>query len=91
MRNIPENDGTPQALLERLRDWRLPRALDLKERVDRGEPLSDQGLKFLRRVLEDANSATAVAHSNPELQPLVDKLIGLYHHITARALENEQR
>jgi hypothetical protein len=41
-------------------------------------------------VFEDANSARSLVHRHPELQNLAAQLAGLYAHITATALKNEQ-
>lgn len=90
MINSAGDEGTIQVLLERLNQWRLPRALEMKERVDQGEKLSDHDIAFLNRVLEDSTQAQSLASKNPELQPLIDKLASLYSHITRKALENEQ-
>lgn len=88
---VPSQDqGTIQVLLERLNQRRLPRALRLKERVDRGETLDDHDVAFLHRVFEDAQQGMALAARHTELKTLVDRLIGLYHHITRKALENER-
>ena len=90
MKDPTAGQGTIQALLDRLNNWRLPRALELKERVDAGDKLSDNDLEFLQRVFEDANQAKTLAAQHPELKPLFTQLIGLYSHITQKALENEQ-
>jgi hypothetical protein len=88
----PSGDAsTIQVLLERLNTLRLPRALRMRDKVDRGETLSDHDLRFLRQVFEDANQAQMLALKQPELSSLVSKVIDLYHHITKKALENEQK
>ncbi len=84
------DDGTIQALLDRLNTFRLPRALQLKDRVDAGGLLEDSDIEFLQRVFEDANSVRGLVQRNPELQNLAAQLAGLYAHITSTALHNEQ-
>jgi hypothetical protein len=83
--------GTIQALLERLTSQRLPYALELREKVDRGERLSDYDTEFLKNVLEEAQSIPQLATKHPEYENLVGQLVGLYTHITSKGLENEER
>lgn len=91
MRDSPKDAGTIQVLLERLNTQRLPRALDLKSKVDRGERLEEHDMQFLKSVFEDAGSAQALAAKHPEFQPLVARLISLYGEITRKGLENESK
>ncbi len=83
--------GTIQVLLKRLNDIRLPRALDLKKKVERGEKLESHDIEFLETVLADATSAQTLAAKHPEFKSLVSKLTGLYSEITTMGLENEQK
>ena len=91
MRESPKDAPVIQTLLDRLNSQRLPRALDLQKKVDRGERLDDHDMQFLKLVLEDADTAQKLAARNPEFQPLVVKLIGLYGEITRKGLENEKK
>jgi hypothetical protein len=82
--------GTIQALLERLNKQRLPRALELKKRIDAGGRLEDGDIDFLHRVFEDANHVRGIIAKHPEYEKLVAQLISLYSEITKKALENEE-
>ena len=90
MASDQEETGVIEALLHRLNQYRLPRLLELKERVDRGEIIAQADMEFLERVLEDAQEARGLFDKHPELQSLVSKLTGLYHDIIAGAVENEK-
>lgn len=91
MKDPTQDLGTIQALLDRLNTFRLPRALELKNRVDAGEKLGDHDVAFLERVFADAKQIGPLVARHPEYRSLIDKLIALYGDITAKALENEQR
>jgi len=90
MAKKPEDTGVVLALVERFEKQRLPRARELKERVDRGELLNDLDMAFLNQVFEDAQHVKRVVQKHPEWAALAASAIALYRDITARALENER-
>jgi hypothetical protein len=75
----------------RLNNERLPRALELKDKVDRGERLSDYDKDYLKRVVSEAGGARRAANKVPEYRELVKKMQSLYDEITSKALVNEQK
>jgi len=84
-------DGVVLAFLERFEKFRLPRALEIKERVDQGATLETFDMDFLTRVFEDAQRIKPMVDQRPDLQALYTRAVDLYHEITEKALDNEQR
>lgn len=90
---MAENTGDQavvMALLERMSKQRIPRARDLKEKVDGGARLDDQDIAFLEQVMNDVASVRTLLAKHPEFQDLAAQALNLYHEITTRALENEK-
>jgi hypothetical protein len=85
------DDATIQVLLERLVKFRLPRALDIKKRIDAGERLTDSELRFLKSALEDAHQSAKFVVRHPEVHALGAQIAQLYDDIVSKAMENEKR
>jgi hypothetical protein len=90
MSDDTEDTGVITVLLERLNDFRLPRLLELKERMDAGETLSDNDMEFLERLMEDARSVHVYIDRHPEVQPVYARVITLYEEIISLGLANEK-
>jgi hypothetical protein len=90
MAKVSKETGVFVALARRMTDERLPKALALKERVERGERLNELDLAFLEQVVQDARKIQPMIQSNPRAQEIAGRMLQLYNEITKKALENEQ-
>jgi hypothetical protein len=84
------DEATEKALVDRLND-RLPRILELKERVDRGARMSDADIAFLKDMVEDAQRSQSFIVRHPDLHQLAGEVVSLYAQIMQKAMENESR
>ena len=90
MSDSTKDTGVIMALLERFEKQRLPAALALKEKVDRGELLSDQDISFLEQIDNDIKKGKPLIDRHPEFHDLVSRVVNLYKEISEKALENEK-
>jgi hypothetical protein len=85
-----KNVGVVAALAKRMTEQRLPRAVALKDRVDRGQLLNDLDLAFLQEVLEDGRRMASIVEKDERLVDLAGRMLRLYREILDKALQNEQ-
>ncbi len=90
MSKSSEDLGLITVLLQRLETQRLPRAVALKDKVDRGELLDDFDLGFLDEVFAETSNVRPLLAQHPEYQELAARMMHLYKEITHKALENEK-
>jgi len=90
MSNASDDAGIIAVLIERYETQRLPRALDLKARVDRGETLSESDIHFLNTVFLDIQNAAALIDRHPECQKLAAHMLTLCEEICSKGLQNQQ-
>jgi len=90
MAKSSHEDGVILALIERFEKQRLPRLKILKEKVDRGEVLSEGDVRFLGTVMHDAQQSKHLIDRHPEWHSFCSYVIHLYEAITEKALENEK-
>jgi hypothetical protein len=91
MTDTSHDPGVIHALVERFNTQRLPRALDIKKRVDAGEKLGDQDMHYLEEVFRDIETIKSLVKRQPEFQKLAASVIQLYKEIMDKALENEKK
>jgi len=87
---VSKETGVIAVLAKRMVEERLPKALALKERMDRGELLNDLDIAFLEQVVTDAKAAEPLIKNNPRVKEVAGRMRELYQEIMAKALENEQ-
>ena len=82
--------GVIAVLAKRMVEERLPKALALKERVDRGEKLNELDLNFLEQVVNESNQIMPLIKKDTSNKQVAARMLQLYNEITTKALENEQ-
>ena len=89
MAEVSKDLGTLAVLAKRMVEERLPKALALKARVDKGERLNELDLAFLDEVVEGAKQNWGLL-KDPRALETAGRMVQLYKEITEKALANEQ-
>ena len=90
MGSVSKETGVITALATRMTEQRLPRALALRARIDRGEVLNDLDLAFLQEVLDDARRMGPIMEKDPRVHDIAARMLQLYREIIDKALQNER-
>jgi hypothetical protein len=90
MAKISKDKGVILVLLERFKKYRLPRAMALREKVDRGELLNKRDHDLLKRVQDDRRMIGKYIMRNAEYQDLVKEVVELWEYIIAKDRENQE-
>jgi hypothetical protein len=91
MSDKSQDAGVLYVLVERFNTQRLPRALDLKARIDAGGTLTDLDIHFLEDVFADAKAMAPLIEKHPEYKELAGRAMSLYRQILEKAAENEAK
>ena len=78
------------ALIERFETPRLPRLLEIKERVDQGDVLSERDIQFMSEIAHDDQQGKRLVDRHPEWQRYCAEVIHLFEEVAEKALENEK-
>lgn len=85
-----ELDGVMSALLRQLSSQNLPRIFALRDRLELGERVSDEDIRYLRESFFDALLAKPAFDRHPELAEVGAKVVTLYRDMSRKALDNER-
>ncbi len=90
-RKAQKDRGIAYVLLSRLNEQRLPVALELKKKVDRGERLTAYDHSYLKQIMKEAGDVRRFVLKHPEYESLTNQVTELYNEITRKGMENEQK
>jgi hypothetical protein len=90
MSEVSKDAGVIAVLAKRMVEERLPKALAMKERIDKGGVLNDLDLAFLEQIVADSGQLRPLMEKDPRVKELAGQMLQLYRGITERALENEK-
>ena len=84
------DQATIAALMTRFKDYRLPRAERLLERMRKGEKLTGYDIYWLKAVHRDGVRSRPLVRRNPEYNDLIVRAIDLFTEIIELGVHNEQ-
>ena len=85
-----DDTGIIQAILECFQKQRLPRVMEIKQKLDRGDTLNEFDIEYLSEAIHDNCGFIPYLGRHPEYESLVSRVIHYYKAITDEALSNEK-
>jgi len=85
-----DDTGIIMAIVECFQKQRLPRVMEIKQKLDQGETLNEFDIEYLSEAIHDNCGFIPYLGRHPEYQALVSKVIHYYKLITDEALANEK-
>ena len=82
--------GIAITLLDKFNEDTLPKALEIKQRLDRGEKLDHWDIAFLEQWFKRAEEIKPLVDRHPEYQEIYASAVHLYKQITDMAVLNEK-
>jgi len=87
-----KDEAVLETIIERFEKYRLPRLIDIRDKVNQGELLSEYDIEFLEQVFKDSRqNKHYIEAADDELKALMMKILSIYTEITEKALQNEQK
>ena len=90
-RTVPDDSRTLAVVIAKLNQEHIPRMKRMKERVDRGEKLSDSEINDLQRIYDDTMKDFRMVERNPEYLDVSIRYVELYTSLLNKALDNEKK
>jgi hypothetical protein len=90
MTDTSPDAGVIQVLLEELVKHRLPRILDIKEKVNEGKTLDEWELEYLEDAMNSVTRVLPLIDKHPEYQHLAGEVIHLYKEISDKDMQLEK-
>jgi len=85
-----DDTGIFQVILARFEKQRLPRMVEIKQRLDAGDKLNEFELEYVSEAMHDAEALFPFVERHPEYQPLLSRVFHYYKIISDEALNNEK-